>query len=193
MASPPQIFTIGHSTRPLGEFLACLRAHGVRRLVDVRTFPGSRRHPQYGAAALADSLAAEGVEYVHLPALGGRRRPRPDSPNDAWRNQSFRGYADHMASAEFAAGLAELRRLGAAGPTAIMCAEAVPWRCHRSLISDALIARGVAVVDIYSETVAKPHKLSPIAVVVDGEVCYPGAHAAAQAQLSLVGHAHETR
>jgi hypothetical protein len=180
--------------RPLAEFLACLHAHGVRQLVDVRTFPGSRRHPQYGAAALARALAADGIGYVHLPALGGRRRPRPDSPNDAWRNQSFRGYADHMATPEFAAGLAELLALAAAAPTAIMCAEAVPWRCHRSLIADALLAREVAVVDIFSETVARPHKLSPIAVVTDGEVRYPGAHAPAheQAQLRLAGPAGET-
>ena len=178
---PTRIFTIGHSTRPLAEFLACLHAHGVRQLVDVRTAPGSRRYPHFDSEVLAEALAADDIAYVHVPELGGRRRPRPDSPNGAWRHPAFRGYADHMATPAFATGLAALLTRAAAAPTAIMCAEAVPWRCHRSLIADALIARGLAVVDIYSATVAKPHKLSPIAVVSDGAVRYP------PAQLELDG------
>ncbi len=174
-ATPQPILTIGHSTRPIEEFVAILLGHGVRRLVDVRTAPGSRRNPQYGAVALAASLAAAGIGYTHIKALGGLRKPRADSPNGAWRNKSFRGYADHMGSPEFAAGLAELLALAEAGPVVIMCAEAVPWRCHRSLIGDALIARGVQVLDIMSATQTRPHRLSPIAVIEAGEVHYPAA------------------
>lgn len=176
------IFTIGHSTRPFAELLACLQGHGVRQLVDVRTHPGSRRNPQYGAAALAEGLAAAGISYAQNRALGGRRKPRPDSHNMAWRNLSFRGYADHMATPEFAAGLAELIALARVAPTAIMCAEAVPWRCHRSLIGDALVARGIAVLDIFAVDEARPHRLAAFAVVEDGAVSYP---AQAQAQLEL--------
>lgn len=172
-ATPQPIFTIGHSTRAIAEFIALLHSHGVRMLVDVRTAPGSRHNPQYGAAALAASLAAEGIDYRHIKALGGLRKPRPDSPNGAWRNPSFRGYADHMGTPEFAAGLADLLELAQAGPVAIMCAEAVPWRCHRSLIGDALIARGVPVVDILGANQARAHRLSPIAVVEAGAVHYP--------------------
>lgn len=169
----PPILTIGHSTRPIAEFVAIVLGHGVRRLVDVRTAPGSRRNPQYGAAALAASLEAAGIGYTHIKALGGLRKPLAQSPNAAWRNKSFRGYADHMGSPEFAAGLAELLALAQAGPVVIMCAEAVPWRCHRSLIGDALIARGVQVLDILSATQTRPHRLSPIAVIEAGEVHYP--------------------
>lgn len=170
-ATSQRIFTIGHSTRPITEFLALLQAHGVRTLVDVRTVPGSRHNPQYGAAALAVSLAAEGIGYRHITALGGLRKPRLDSTNLGWRNKSFRGYADHMATPEFAAGLTEL--LAQPEPAAIMCAEAVPWRCHRSLIGDALVARGVEVLDILGATQTRPHRLSPIAVVEAGQVRYP--------------------
>lgn len=173
MPRKKQLFSIGHSTRPISEFVALLQAHGVRQLVDVRTAPGSRRNPQYGAEALASALASAGIEYTHIPGLGGRRRPRADSENAGWRNLSFRGYADHMRSPEFAAGLERLLALAEAGPTAFMCAEAVPWRCHRSLIGDALVARGHAVTDILSERDARPHKLNPMAVVKGGEVRYP--------------------
>ena len=172
---PHPICTIGHSTRPIEEFVAMLRTHRIRMLVDVRTAPGSRHNPQYGAAALTASLAEAGIGYTHIKALGGLRKPRPDSPNMAWRNKSFRGYADHMGSPEFAGGLAALLALARAEPTVIMCAEAVPWRCHRSLIGDALVARGVEVLDIFSATQARPHRLSPIAVVDAGEVHYPAA------------------
>ncbi len=174
------IFTIGHSTRPFAEFVACLQRHGVTQLVDVRTHPGSRRNPQYGAEALAEGLAAVGISYSQNRALGGRRKPRPDSPNLAWRNLSFRGYADHMGTPEFAAGLADLLARAEAAPTAIMCAEAVPWRCHRSLIGDALVARGIAVLDIFAVDEARPHKLAAHAVVERGAVKYP-----AQGQLAL--------
>ena len=177
------IFTIGHSTRPIEAFLECLQRHGVRQLVDVRTSPGSRRNPQFGAAALARSLARADILYAQIGALGGRRRPAPDSPNGAWRNLSFRGYADHMASPEFALGLAELLARAELAPTAIMCAEAVPWRCHRSLIADALIARGVVVRDIFAVDQVRPHALSPMAVVEDGVVRYPPTPAA---QLDLL-------
>lgn len=168
-----RIFTIGHSTRPLAEFIAILQAHGVRQLVDVRTAPGSRRNPQYGGAALAAALAEVGIAYEHIKELGGLRKPRPDSPNSGWRNPSFRGYADHMQTPQFAAGLRRLLALAAARATACMCAEAVPWRCHRSLLGDALVARGVEVSDLMSETVARPHALNPMAVVAGGQISYP--------------------
>lgn len=179
-----RIWTIGHSTRPIEALLACLREHGVRQLVDVRTAPGSRRYPQFGAAALAGSLAAEDMAYAWIEALGGLRRSSPDSPNMIWRNLSFRGYADYMASAEFVLGLAELLARAAAATTVIMCAEAVPWRCHRSMISDALVARGVEVRHIFSVREARPHTLNPMAVV-DAEkvVQYP---MPAPGQLELV-------
>lgn len=189
-AAPPTLYSIGHSTRPIEEFVALLRMHGVRQLVDVRTAPGSRRNPQYGADALAASLAEAGIAYSQLKPLGGRRRPRADSPNAGWRNLSFRGYADHMQTPEFAAALAQLIALGRAAPTAFMCAEAVPWRCHRSLIGDALIARGLAVVDIVGERDARPHKLNPMAVVRDGGLIYPPEEAA---QLELVPAPRRTR
>lgn len=168
-----RIYTIGHSTRPIAEFIAILRAHGIEQLVDVRTAPGSRRNPQYGAAALAEALAEAGIAYEHIKELGGLRKPRPDSPNGGWHNLSFRGYADHMQTPQFAAGLKRLLALAAARPTACMCAEAVPWRCHRSLIGDALVARGVEVVDLISETSERPHKLNPMAVVDHGQLSYP--------------------
>jgi len=130
------LFTIGHSTRAIGELLALLAEHGIETLIDVRRFPGSRRHPQFSREALAASLAAAGIEYVHEPDLGGRRQPRPDSPNTAWRVAAFRGYADYMDSEPFAAALARLLRSAARSRTVILCAEAVPWRCHRRLIAD---------------------------------------------------------
>ena len=150
-----------------------LRAHGVETLVDVRTVPRSRRNPQFNSEALPAPLAAAGIEYVHMHALGGLRRPRKDSPNLAWRNESFRGYADYMQTPEFAAALDSLIELGRARRAAIMCAEAVPWRCHRSLIADALAARGIAVEHIMSEAAAKPHTVTSFARIEDGRVTYP--------------------
>lgn len=167
------ILTIGHSTRPIEEFVGLLRAHGTRTLADVRTVPKSRHNPQYGGEALAATLAAEGMRYVHLPALGGLRRPRPDSPNGAWRNESFRGYADYMATDAFQGGLRDLLALAEEGPVAVMCAEAVPWRCHRSLIGDALVARGMEVTDIIGPGSERPHTLTPFARVDGERITYP--------------------
>ncbi len=167
------ILTIGHSTRTIEEFIAMLRAHGVEALVDVRTVPRSLRNPQFNSGALAGALAAAGIDYLHMPTLGGLRRPRKDSPNLAWRNESFRGYADYMQTPGFAAALDRLIEFARARRTAIMCAEAVPWRCHRSLIADALAARGVAVEHIMSEAAAKPHTVTSFARIEDGRVTYP--------------------
>jgi uncharacterized protein (DUF488 family) len=168
------VYTVGHSTLPLTNFLALLAAHGIQLVADVRQFPASRRHPQFGREALAAALADAGVGYVWLRALGGRRRTRDDSPHVAWRNPSFRGYADHMDGAEFAAGLAELLGHARDRPTAVLCAEAVPWRCHRQLISDALVARGVDVRHIVGTGEPSPHRLTPFARVEGTRVVYDG-------------------
>lgn len=168
------IFTIGHSTRPLAEFIALLRQYGVKTLVDVRTMPRSRRNPQFNAEALASVLPEEGIAYVHLAQLGGLRRGLgAASPNTGWRNTSFRGYADYMQTADFTRGLDELRMATAMGSLALMCAEAVPWRCHRSLIADALLVRGVVTRDIQSLTRATPHKLTSFARVTGEDITYP--------------------
>ena len=167
------IFTVGHSTLPIEQFIGLLRGCGVERLVDVRTVPRSRHNPQFNAQALAQSLAAADIEYVAMPALGGLRRPRPDSPNAGWRNTSFRGYADYMQTAQFREALEELIRSGHEKRVAIMCAEAVPWRCHRSLIADALQVRGVPVVEILSASGRREHRLTPFARVVGESITYP--------------------
>ncbi len=169
-----EIHTVGHSTRPIEEFIQILKAHGVALLVDIRTIPRSRRNPQFGREILPVSLEAAGIEYRHLPGLGGLRRAKPDSTNTAWRNASFRGYADYMQTEEFRENLQKLIELGAGKPTAIMCAEAVPWRCHRSLVADALVARGIQVTEILSETKAQPHSMTPFARVEHEQVSYPG-------------------
>jgi uncharacterized protein (DUF488 family) len=166
------IYTIGHSTRSFADFLALVERSRIERLVDVRAFPGSRRHPQFNRDALAQSLPEHGMEYLHRPALGGRRRPRPDAPPSAWRNEGFRGYADYMRTLEFHRALDELIKCAAERRTVIMCSEAVPWRCHRSLISDALYARGVTVEHIL-DSGTSPHALTSFALVRDGEVSYP--------------------
>ena len=168
------VHTVGHSTLPLDQFLALLRAHDVTALADVRQFPASRRHPHFARGALAEGLAGAGVDYAWLPALGGRRSPRPGSRHVGWRNPSFRAYADHMESPEFAAGLDELLARAGVRPTAIMCAEAVPWRCHRQLIADALIARGVEVRHILSTAPAGAHRLTSFARVEGDRVMYDG-------------------
>ncbi|HXI63344.1 MAG TPA: DUF488 domain-containing protein [Gemmatimonadales bacterium] len=168
------IYTIGHSTRPLDEFLALLRVHGIDHVVDVRRYPGSRRYPQFGREALATALADVGVGYEHAPDLGGRRVARPDSVNTAWRSASFRGYADYMETQPFQTALARLLDVARARPTAVLCAEAVPWRCHRQLIADALVARGEPVSHILSDARLEPHRLSPHArVPAGGGVQYP--------------------
>jgi uncharacterized protein (DUF488 family) len=170
------IFTIGHSTRRPEELLSLLLASGVRRLVDVRRYPGSRRYPHFGQAALQQSLAEHGISYVHEPALGGRRAPAPDSVNRAWRSASFRGYADYMATAEFLHALRRTLAGADADPTALMCAEAVPWRCHRQLIADAIVARGVEVRHIIGPTPPAVHVLNPAARVGAQQVLtYPDA------------------
>lgn len=166
------VYTIGHSTRTLDELLGLLAAHGIEAIADVRRHPGSRRHPHFASDALAASLAARGLGYAWMPALGGRRRARPDSPHRAWREESFRAYADHMDGAEFREALATLMAQAAERPTAIMCAEAVPWRCHRQLIADALLARGVEVRDIVGPGPAKVHTLTRHARLCGERVVY---------------------
>ena len=168
------MLTIGHSNRPLDEFIALLKAHGVELLVDVRTVPRSRHNPQFNRETLPQALAAEGIEYEHIPELGGLRHPRKDSPNTGWKNLSFRGYADYMQTAEFARNLQKLENLDRTRKSAIMCAESVPWRCHRSLIADALTARGVPVSHIMSLTRANPHQLTAFAQVKGDRITYPG-------------------
>ncbi len=169
----PTVLTVGHSDRPLEEFLRLLRAHGVTLVADVRKMPGSRRNPQFGRDTLPRALRRAGIGYVHLPGMGGLRRPRPDSPNTGWENASFRGYADHMLTPEFEASLRELLGHVGEGRVALMCAEAVPWRCHRSLIADALVARGVAVGHILGAGRTRPHALRPWARVRGTRVTYP--------------------
>ena len=168
------ILTVGHSTHPIEEFLEILKAHGVRQVADVRTIPKSRRNPQFGKDELAAAVRRHKIRYVHLPALGGLRHARKDSINTAWRNASFRGYADYMQTPEFDAAMRDLIARSADRLTAVMCAEAVPWRCHRSLIADALAARGVEVEHIMSKTSRKPHSYTPFARVEGGRVWYPG-------------------
>lgn len=181
MKPAPAVLTIGHSTRTLPEFLALLAEFEATTLVDVRRFPGSRRYPHFGGPALARSLAGVGIGYVHEPDLGGRRDPSPASVNTAWRVAAFRGYADHMASPEFRAALECVIALSQAGRPVIMCAEAVPWRCHRQLIADALVARGVAVRHILGPGQERAHELNPSARPgLDGVLVYP---ATAQARL----------
>jgi uncharacterized protein (DUF488 family) len=157
----------------LDEFVAMLAAHGIERLVDIRTIPRSRRNPQFNRETLAGELARRGIEYVHLKDLGGLRRPRPDSPNTAWKNASFRGYADYMMSGEFAAALDQLIQLSQQKRVAMMCAEAVPWRCHRSLVADALTAADHEVAHIMSSHQPRPHTVTKTAVLLGRRVLYP--------------------
>ena len=167
------VFTVGHSTRSIEEFLSILNVHGVERLVDVRTIPKSRRVPHFNSDALATSLGKRGIDYVHLADLGGLRHAKKDSVNLGWRNASFRGYADYMATGEFRSGLGRLLQLATEKRTAIMCAEAVPWRCHRSLIGDALLVRGVQVLDILSATSRRELELTSFAKVDGVDISYP--------------------
>jgi uncharacterized protein (DUF488 family) len=167
------VFTIGHSTRPLAELLDLLKGHDVVTLIDVRTVPRSRHNPQFNGDALAASLPSEGIEYAQAPGLGGFRPTSPASPNQGWRNLSFRGYADYMQTPDFAENLYWLMRLADREPVAIMCAEAVPWRCHRSLIADALGVHGVAVEEIVAPHRTQPHRLTPFARVEGTRITYP--------------------
>jgi uncharacterized protein (DUF488 family) len=168
------VVALGHSNQPPERFLEALQAHGVQVLVDVRRFPGSRRVAWTGRDQLEPMLAEAGIRYLHAPDLGGRRSPRPGSLNTAWRNAQFRGYADHMDAPEFQSALDRLLALAKKEVVAVMCAEAVPWRCHRSLLADALVARGAQVVQVLSPTKAEPHRMTPFAKVADGKVTYPG-------------------
>lgn len=169
-----RIWTIGHGTRPIEELIDALQGAGVTTLADVRTFPGSRRHPQFGQAALRASLATAGIAYVHLPGLGGRRDARPDSPHTALRVDAFRGYADHMTTPEFAADLARLEALAREHHVAYMCAETLWWRCHRRMLSDLLTARGWDVTHLLAPGKTEPHRLWDVARVVDGGLVYDG-------------------
>src|SRR5436190_7820508 len=169
-----RICSVGHGTRTIEEFIALLDEAGIRTLADIRTFPGSRRHPQFGQAALRDSLAGAGIDYVHLGGLGGRRAPRKDSLHTALRVDAFRGYADHMSSDEFARDLARLEDLARAKPTAHMCAETLWWRCHRRMVSDVLTARGWDVTHLMAPGKNEPHRMWDVARVVDGGLVYDG-------------------
>jgi uncharacterized protein (DUF488 family) len=167
------VLTIGHSTRTLEEFIGLLKAHGATCVADVRTVPRSRHNPQFNKDSLPRALQKAGLTYVHFPELGGLRRPIPDSPNLAWRNTSFRGYADYMQTPEFEKSLEELIQLANQDRVALMCAEAVPWRCHRSLIADALLVRRIPVEDIMTSTRRQLHKLTPFAKVHGTTLTYP--------------------
>lgn len=175
------VFTLGHSNRTIEDFLALLGAHAIERIVDVRTVPKSRHNPQFEQSALQRSLADAGIGYRHMKRLGGLRKPAAGSINTAWRNSAFRAYADHMQTSAFAAAIDELLALAREARTAVMCAEAVPWRCHRSLIGDALVVRDITVIDIMSATQARPHELTSFAHVEGTSVTYP----APQSELPL--------
>jgi uncharacterized protein (DUF488 family) len=169
-----RIYTIGHSTRSLDEFIALLGDAGTTLLVDVRIAPGSRRHPQFAGATLPPALAGHGIEYLHLKGLGGRRRPRPDSPHQAWRVEGFRGYADHMETGAFQEALDVVIARARERTVTLMCAEAVPWRCHRRLIADALTVRGIEVVHLLGPDRAEPHHLPPFARIEGTRLIYDG-------------------
>jgi uncharacterized protein (DUF488 family) len=168
-----QIWTIGHSTRGIEEFIAALEAHGIKIVVDVRSLPGSRRYPHFNKEALTDSLGRVGIRYEHFPELGGRRKPKKESRNTAWRNEGFRGYADYMETEEFRKGVERVLDLASeTGPIALMCAEAVWWRCHRALISDYLKARGIEVVHVLNNNKFEPHPYTSVARIINGELSY---------------------
>ena len=173
LVTQPTVLTIGHSTRTLDTFIEMLCAHGVKHLVDVRTIPRSRHNPQFNRDTLPEALRLAGIAYTHMELLGGLRHARPDSPNAGWHNSSFRGFADYMQTPEFDAGLEKLMQLAARQQTAIMCAETVPWRCHRSLIADALKVRDVQVEHIMSTSRTQPHLLTPFAKVSGIHITYP--------------------
>ena len=182
-ADPLRIFTIGHSTRDWDVFVGLLERHGIGRLVDVRTMPGSRRYPHFDKETMAPALAAAGIDYEHAPALGGRRRARPGAARTGWRNASFAGYADYMTTPEFRGGIDRLMDVASRQATTIMCSEAVHWRCHRALVADALVARSVDVQHIMDAGL-RPHSMTSFARVVDGEVRYD----ATDPQLALLAH-----
>ncbi|MEO6866471.1 MAG: DUF488 domain-containing protein [Gaiellales bacterium] len=186
-SSAPTIFTIGHSNRELVEFTDLLEEQGIERLIDIRAFPGSRRNPHFGTDALADSVHALAMEYVHLRDLGGRRRTPADAPGigcgDAWRNASFRSYAEYVQSPEYEQALDELIAMAGEQRVAIMCSEAVPWRCHRWLVSDTLVARGIRVVHVLSSAEPRLHQISSFAKVTGEHVTWPGPESTASLKL----------
>jgi uncharacterized protein (DUF488 family) len=181
------VYTIGHSTRPIENFLALLQREGIRVLIDVRAFPMSRRHPHFNRESLEATLTAHDVTYVHAPALGGRRRPRSNSHNSGWRNESLRAYADHMSTSEFREALENVMATAARAATTVMCAEALPWRCHRWLIADALVARGCEVRHVLDGS-TDPHTLTAFARVVNGQVTYPPSSVVTDPQTELFAH-----
>jgi uncharacterized protein (DUF488 family) len=175
------VFTIGHSNRPIEEFIALLAEHGVQRVLDIRTVPKSRHNPQFGQDQLPTSLAEAGIAYQYIGALGGLRHPRKDSPNAGWHNKSFRGYADHMQGEEFRHGVDDVAAMASgagAERCALMCAEAVPWRCHRSMVADALTVRGIPVEHIINHGKTRPHTLTRFAQVEGTRILYPPEEAA---------------
>jgi uncharacterized protein (DUF488 family) len=167
------VLTIGHATRPIEEFISLLKENEVGCVLDIRTVPRSRHNPQFNRDALPDSLAAEGIGYRHIAGLGGLRHARADSPNKAWRNASFRGYADYMQTPEFAENVDDLMQLARTTRCVLMCAESVPWRCHRSMVADALVVRGIPVEHIMGPHKRNPHKLTPFAHVQGTHITYP--------------------
>ena len=169
-----EIWTVGHSTRSIDDFGRILLAHDIKNLVDVRSYPGSRRYPQFNRDALSESLRDFDVRYIHMPSLGGRRKPRPDSHNTAWDNESFRAYADHMETKEFKLGVRELLELAGSGRTTVMCAEALWWRCHRSLIADYLKSIDVTVTHILDLKKSELHPYTSAARIVNGSLSYRG-------------------
>lgn len=173
MTDQQTLYTIGHSNRSLEDFLALLTQYGIQRLVDVRLLPGSKKYPHFNQETLEAALKDKGVDYVHMKALGGRRTPVKDSINMAWQNKAFRGYADYMQTGEFSATIGELVHLSQEKTTTVMCSEAVPWRCHRALIGDAMLVRGFEVLDIISPTSLRPHKLIPWAKAEGQTITYP--------------------
>jgi uncharacterized protein (DUF488 family) len=168
-----EVFTIGHSTRPLDEFIELLKANGIKRVIDIRTIPRSRHNPQFNREAFAKSLRAKGIGYKHIKKLGGLRHSKKDSINLGWRNSSFRGFADYMQTPEFETALERAIKLAKTKPSALMCAEAVPWRCHRSLVADALAVRKIPVKHILSPARAQAHKITPFALVRVSQITYP--------------------
>jgi uncharacterized protein (DUF488 family) len=168
-----EMFTIGHSTHPIAEFVEILKANGVKRVIDIRTIPRSRHNPQFNGEALAESLRADGIDYKHVKTLGGLRHPAKDSINLGWRNSGFRGFADYMQTPEFDAALERAIQLARTKTSVLMCAEAVPWRCHRSLVADALSVRKIPVMHISSATRASAHKITPFALVRGSRITYP--------------------
>jgi uncharacterized protein (DUF488 family) len=176
--SSPLVLTIGHSTRSIEQFIGLLQAHGATCVVDVRTVPRSGHNPQFDKGSLPRSLKKVGLEYIHMPGLGGLRHAKRDSANAGWRNASFRGYADYMQTPQFAESLKELIRLTSGDRVVLMCAEALPWRCHRSLVADALLVRGIRAEDIMSTTHRHVHTLTPFAKIQGVEITYPAANPA---------------